>query len=56
MFPFKLSFVTDADEAADAATTNSLTNEASGSINIAQQVGSFGFAGFSLAFEQVPCA
>ena len=55
MTPFKLSFVTDADEATVGAATN--TNEAVATINaVAATAGSFGTSGFSLAFTQVPCA
>ena len=53
MFPFKLSVVTDADEEQNAVPT-ALNNEATANINAA--TGSFGTAGFSLAFEQIPCA
>ena len=52
MFPFKLSVVTDADEATVGAATN--TNEAV--VTISANVGSFGTAGFSLGFRQIPCA
>ena len=55
--PFKLSFVTDADEATVGAATN--TNEAVATINVPAAAGgdgSFGTSGFSLAFTQVPCA
>ena len=55
MFPFKLSVVTDADEATvGAAVADSNTNEAIATINA--DTGSFGTAGFSLGFRQIPCA
>ena len=55
VFPFKLSVVTDADEATvGAAAADSNTNEAIATINA--DTGSFGTAGFSLGFRQIPCA
>jgi len=53
VFPFKLSVVTDADEEQNAVPTTA-NNEATATINAA--TGSFGTAGFSLGFRQIPCA
>jgi len=55
VFPFKLSVVTDADEVeSGAAAATTANNEATATINAA--TGSFGTAGFSLGFRQIPCA
>jgi hypothetical protein len=53
--PFQLSFVTDADEVTGALSPE--TNEAV-ALPIAADVndGALGTLGFSLNFEQVPCA
>ena len=52
MTPFKLTFVTDGDEVTPAAAGTTVTNE----LTVNANVGSRGTAGFSLFFEQVPCA
>ena len=55
MTPFQLSFITDANEVTGVVMPE--TNEAS-SLNAAgaTDVGAAGTLGFSLGFEQVPCA
>jgi hypothetical protein len=55
--PFQLSFITDANEKTGPGTTPG-TNEASGDNDndASDDVGAAGTLGFSLGFEQVPCA
>ena len=50
--PFKLSFVTDADEVTPAAAGTTANNE----LQINAAVGRTGTSGFSLTFTQVRCA
>ena len=55
MTPFQLSFVTDADEVTGVASPD--TNEAVAlPIAAGVNVGALGTLGFSLNFDQVPCA
>ena len=55
MTPFRISFVTDANEVlgANAAVQNAKTNEASGDTDTGKN--SLGTQGFSLQFEQQLC-
>ena len=58
MTPFQLSFITDANEVTGAGATPG-TNEASAlpaGSTAANDIGAVGTLGFSLRFEQVPCA
>ena len=54
--PFKLSFVSDANEQTDATANAGNANNNESVLGVAGTAAALGTVGFSLAFEQVPCA